>query len=143
MMLSIRQTAVAVGVLFLTVTVTFYIADMLIVGVLNNPNTLAGVSAYGNSLKTSAFLAFVVGIGAVSIAVLMYPLLKSSNQPLARDHLVHVRRGRHISWSSGNSCGRAGRPFRGGSSGWLFAKGFNTESIGNSVHKHTTAWTSE
>jgi hypothetical protein len=80
---SIRRTAVAVGVLFLTATATFYTADTLITGVLANPDALIDVSAYANVLKTAALLAFVDGLAVVGIAILMYPLLKGHSEPLA------------------------------------------------------------
>lgn len=82
-MLSIRQTAVAVGVLFLTATATFLTADTLITGVLGKPGALVDVSAYANVLKAAALLAFVDGLVVVGIAVLMYPLLKEHSEPLA------------------------------------------------------------
>jgi len=78
-----RQTAVAVGVLFLTATVTYYIADMLIVGVLGNPDTLADLSAHSNNLRIAALFALMEAGAAIGIAVLMYPLLKSHNEQLA------------------------------------------------------------
>lgn len=58
MMLSIRQTAVAVGVLFLAATITFFSADSLITRVLGDPDAWVDVSAYGNVLKVAALLAF-------------------------------------------------------------------------------------
>jgi hypothetical protein len=82
-MLSMRQTAVAVGVLFLTATATFLTADTLITSVLGNPDALVDPSAYGNVLKAAALLAFVDALAVVGIAVLLYPLLKRYSEPLA------------------------------------------------------------
>lgn len=82
-MLSVRQTAVAVGVLFLVGTATFLTADTIINGVLANPDALADVAAHGKLLKAAALLAFVDGIAVVAIAVLMYPFLKEHSEPLA------------------------------------------------------------
>ena len=82
-MLSVRQTASAVGVLFLVATATFLAADSIVSGVLVNPDALADVSEKGNLLKAAALLAFVDGIAVVGIAVLMYPALKEHSEPLA------------------------------------------------------------
>jgi hypothetical protein len=82
-MLSIRQTAVAVGVLFLAATITFFSADSLITGVLDEPAFLVDGSAYANILKAGALLAFMDGLAVVGIALLMYPLLREHSEPLA------------------------------------------------------------
>lgn len=80
---STRKTAVLVGLLFLTATVTFFIADALIIGVLDRPDYLTGASADATALTTGALLAFVDGIAIVGIAVLLFPLLKRHSEPLA------------------------------------------------------------
>lgn len=80
---STRRTAVLVGLLFLTATVTFLIADALIIGVMDRPDYLAGASAQANALTTAALLAFVDGVAIVGIAVLLFPLLKRHSEPLA------------------------------------------------------------
>jgi hypothetical protein len=77
-MTSIRRTAVLVGLLFLTATVTFATAEALINGVLDRADYLSGASADANALTTGALLAFVNGVAVVGIAVLMYPLLKAT-----------------------------------------------------------------
>ncbi len=82
-MTSTRRTAVLVGLLFLTATVTFLVADALITGVLDGPEYLIGASAHTNALTAGALLAFVDGLAVVGIAVLMYPLLKGTSEPLA------------------------------------------------------------
>lgn len=80
---STRRTAVLVGLLFLTATVTFLIADALIIDVMDRPDYLAGASAQANALTTAALLAFVDGVAIVGIAVLLFPLLKRHSEPLA------------------------------------------------------------
>lgn len=82
-MTSIRRTAVLVGLLFLTATVTFATAEALINGVLDRADYLSGASADANALTTGALLAFVNGVAVVGIAVLLYPLLKGYSEPLA------------------------------------------------------------
>jgi hypothetical protein len=80
---STRKTAVLVGLLFLIATVTFLVADALIVGVLERPDYLAGASADADALTTAALLAFADGVAIVGIAVLLFPLLKRHSEPLA------------------------------------------------------------
>jgi hypothetical protein len=53
-MTSTRRTAVLVGLLFLTATVTFLIAEALITGVLDGADYLIGASADTNALTAGA-----------------------------------------------------------------------------------------
>ena len=82
-MTSTRKTAVIVGVLFLTQTVAFIIADQLITGVLKRPNYLTGVPADANTLIVGGLFAVVSGVAVVAISVLLFPLLKPTSEPLA------------------------------------------------------------
>jgi hypothetical protein len=84
---STRKTAVAVGLLFLIATATFLVADALITGVLDRPDYLMGAAADANALTTGALLAFVDGLAVVGIAVLMFPLLRRQNEPLALGYI--------------------------------------------------------
>jgi Domain of unknown function (DUF4386) len=80
---STRKTAVLIGLLFLTATVTFATADALISGVLDGPDPLTGGSDDTNVLATAALLALVQGVAIVGIAVFFFPLLKRESEPLA------------------------------------------------------------
>ena len=82
-MTSTRRTASIVGVLFLVATVAFITADVLVKGVLDRPDYLIGVSGDAGALTAGALLAFIDGLAVVGIAVLMYPLLKRTDEPLA------------------------------------------------------------
>ena len=82
-MTSTRKTSIIVGALFLTQTVTFIIAEQLITAVLKGPDYLTGVSADTNALTAGGLLAVVSGIAVVGIAVLLFPLLKPTSEPLA------------------------------------------------------------
>ena len=82
-MTSSRRTAAIVGLLFLTATVTFIAADTLIKGVLDRPNYLIGASGDATALAAGALLAFVDGLAVVGIAVLMFPFLRHTSEPLA------------------------------------------------------------
>src|SRR5665811_1886382 len=78
-----RKTATVVGALFLTQTVAFIIAEQLITGVLKGPDYLTGIAAYANALTLGGLLAVVSGVAVVGIAVLLFPLLKPTSEPLA------------------------------------------------------------
>ena len=78
-----RKTAVLVGLLFLTATVTFSIANTLITGVLNGPHVLESAAAHADTLATGATLALIEGPATVGIAVLLFPLLKRTSESLA------------------------------------------------------------
>jgi Domain of unknown function (DUF4386) len=82
-MTSTRKTATIVGLLFLTQTVAFIIAEQLITGVLKRPNYLIGVSEDANALTLGGLFAAVSGVAVVGIAVLLFPLLKPTSEPLA------------------------------------------------------------
>jgi hypothetical protein len=72
-----------VGLLFLIQTIAFIIAEQLFTGILKRPDYLTGISADANALTVGALLAFVSGVAVVSIAILMFPLLKRTSEPLA------------------------------------------------------------
>ncbi len=86
--MSTRRTAVIVGLLFLTQTVAFIIAEQLISGVQKSPDYLTGASGHANALTLGALLAVVSGVAVVAIALLMFPLLKHTSEPLALGYVI-------------------------------------------------------
>ncbi len=83
---STRRTAALVGVLFLTATAAFIVADTINGGILARPDFLTGASADTTALATGALL--VAGqFGVVGIAVLLFPLLKPYGESLALAHV--------------------------------------------------------
>lgn len=82
-MTSTRRIATIVGVLFLTQTVAFIAAEQILSAVLKRPDYLTGLSGDTNVLTIGALLAFVSGVAVVGIAILMFPLLKRTSEPLA------------------------------------------------------------
>jgi len=78
-----RKTASIVGLLFLTQTVAFIIAEQLVTGVLKRPDYLTGVSVDANPLTLGGLFAVASGVAVVGIAVLLFPLLKPTSEPLA------------------------------------------------------------
>ena len=67
-----RRTAVFVGLLFLTATAAFTVAEVLNSGVLSQPNFLTVASSEAGALGTGALLLFGQ-FGVVGIAVLLFP----------------------------------------------------------------------
>jgi len=82
-MTSTRTTARIVGLLFLTQTIAFIIAEQVLTAVLKRPDYLTGIGADANVLAIGALLAFLSGVAVVGIAILMFPLLKPTSEPLA------------------------------------------------------------
>lgn len=80
-----RGTAAVVGLLFLSATVSFFTGETLITGVIDRPDGLTRLSA--DTLSAGALLAFVDGLAVVGIAVLMFPLLKSTSESLALGYI--------------------------------------------------------
>lgn len=82
-MTSTRRTATIVGVLFLVQTLAFIFAEQVLTGVLKRPDYLTGIAGDATTLTIGALLAFLSGVSVVGIAILMFPLLKRTSEPLA------------------------------------------------------------
>jgi hypothetical protein len=82
-MTSTRRTATIVGVLFLVQTLAFIFAEQVLTGVLKRPDYLTGIAGGATTMTIGALLAFVSGVSVVGIAILMFPLLKRTSEPLA------------------------------------------------------------
>jgi hypothetical protein len=82
-MTSSRRTATVVGLLFLTQTVAFIVAEQLVTGVLKAPDYLTGLPGHADAMTLGAILAVISGVAVVGIAVFMFPLLKPTSEPLA------------------------------------------------------------
>ena len=80
---STRKTAAIVGLLFLTQTIAFIIAEQLIGAVVKRPNYMNAISGDANALVLGGLLAVVSGVAVVGISVLLFPLLKRTSEPLA------------------------------------------------------------
>jgi len=78
------KTARIVGVLFLAAIATFMVGDTLLTEpILNAPDYLIGVSENETQVIMGMLIAFLDGIAIVGIAVLMFPILKKHNEPIA------------------------------------------------------------
>ncbi len=78
-----RRTATIVGLLFLTQTIAFFVAEQLLTGGLKGPDFLTSASEHANAVTVGALLATISGAAVVGIAVIMFPLLKPTSEPLA------------------------------------------------------------
>ncbi len=78
-----RRISVIAGVLFLTQTAAFIIAENLISEAMDGPDYLTGVSGDATALTVGALFAVVSGVAVVAIAVLLYPVLKPTSESLA------------------------------------------------------------
>ncbi len=83
---STRRTAILVGLLFLTATTAFIVADTLNTAVLSRPDFLIGAASQTGALATAGVLLFAQ-FGVVGIAVLLFPLLKRHGESLALAHV--------------------------------------------------------
>lgn len=78
-----RKTGIIVGVLFLTATVTGMLGDSLGGSILNAPDYLMNVYPNRTQVVIAVLISFILGLAVVGIAVLLFPILKKHNEPLA------------------------------------------------------------
>jgi hypothetical protein len=77
-----KKTAIIVGVLFLA-GITIFLGDGFIDPILDAPDYLIDVSENRTQVITGVLIAFINGVAIVGIAVLMFPILKKHNEPIA------------------------------------------------------------
>ncbi len=80
-MTSSRKTALTVGVLILTATVSYLVGSVLIDSAVDDPNDLRGLD--GTTLRVGVLLEFVNAVAVVGIGVLLFPLLKQHHEGFA------------------------------------------------------------
>jgi hypothetical protein len=78
-----RKTAIIVGVLFLTATVTGILGESLTGSTVNAPDYLISVYPNRTQVVIGVLISFILGLAVVGIAVLLFPILKKHNEPLA------------------------------------------------------------
>ena len=78
-----RKTAIIVGVLFLTATVTGMLGDSLVGSILNAPDYLINVYPNRTQVIIGVLISFIIGLAVVGIAVFLFPILKKHNEPIA------------------------------------------------------------
>ncbi len=79
-----KNTAIIVGVLFITATVTSILGYQVILGpILNSPDYLLNVSANENQFLMGVLIDSINSIAVVVIAVMLFPILKKYSVALA------------------------------------------------------------
>ena len=83
-----RATAVVVGTLFLVATIAGLIGLPLQESVVGGGDYLTAASAHPDRLATGVLLQLVLGVAVVSIAVVIYPVLRRGTERLAMGYVV-------------------------------------------------------
>jgi len=78
-----RKTAITVGVLFIIATGAYMLGEILIGSILNAPDYLSNVSANENQVKIGALFVLIDCVAVVGIGVMMFPILRKHNEPIA------------------------------------------------------------
>lgn len=82
-MRSIKQAAGIVGVLFLLQMFTAVSSHAILDPILYETNFLTGISVKSNKIILAMFLDLVCGASVFGIAVILFPILKKYNEPIA------------------------------------------------------------
>ena len=86
--MSDRATAVAVGALFLVASIAGFIGLSIQESVVGGGDYLIAAAAHPDRLATGVLLQLVMGVAAVSIAVVIYPVLRRGTERLAMVYVV-------------------------------------------------------
>lgn len=78
-----RTAARIVGVLFISATIPFSIAVVLLAPILGAPDFLSQVSVHANRVSVGALLELTNHVAVVGIAVVFYPVLRQFSERLA------------------------------------------------------------
>ena len=85
---SFRNTAIIVGVLFISATVFSILGTVALGSVLSAPNYLSTVSAHGNQLITAVIFWIIAAFSAVATSFMLFPVLKKHIESLAMGYVV-------------------------------------------------------
>jgi hypothetical protein len=80
---SYRRTALIVGVLFITATVTSSLYYVIVTPILNVPDYLAGVSQNANQVILGIVLYLIDCAAVVAIPVMLFPVFRKQSEALA------------------------------------------------------------
>lgn len=78
-----KKTAILAGVLFITATVAYSLAVVLLDPILGDSDYLTNISANENTLIIGTFLVLIDAVAVAGIAIVIYPVLKKHNETLA------------------------------------------------------------
>jgi len=80
---SYRKTAIIVGLLFITATVTSILSGVFLGSTLNAPNYLTTVSANENQVIIAVIFELILAVSVFGIGFMMFPILKKHIESLA------------------------------------------------------------
>jgi len=83
-----RNTSISVGVLFIIGTVAGILSVVLTGPILNESNYLVEIFANENQIIIGAFLVLIMGFSLAMVPVLLFPIFKKYNEPLALGAVV-------------------------------------------------------
>jgi hypothetical protein len=83
-----RKTAIIVGVLYITGTAAGILSMTLPQSILNDPNYLANIESHKNIVVIGALLGLTMSLALAMVPVMLYPILRKYNEPLALGYVV-------------------------------------------------------
>lgn len=83
-----RNTATAVGVLYIVGTVAGISSVMVTGGLFGGSDYLGQVATHSSQVQSGALLILVMGISLALIPALLFPILKQLNEPLAIGYVI-------------------------------------------------------
>lgn len=84
---SYRNTAIIVGVLFISATVFSILGTVALGSILNAPNYLSTVSAHGNQLVTAVIFWIIAAFSAFATSFMLFPVLRRHIESLAMGYV--------------------------------------------------------
>lgn len=83
-----RKAAIIVGILYIIGTVAGILSVVATAPVLNDPGNLASIAGDGNRLVVGALLVLTMGLALALVPVVLYPIARKHNEPLALGYVV-------------------------------------------------------
>ncbi|MGZ7048280.1 MAG: DUF4386 domain-containing protein [Methanobacterium sp.] len=83
-----RKTGIIVGLLFISATVASILNAVYLGSILDAPNYLINVSAYGNQMIMAVIFFLIAAISAVATSFMLFPILKRHIESLAMGYVV-------------------------------------------------------
>jgi hypothetical protein len=83
-----RKTAIIVGTLFIIGTVAGILSVVVTTPLLDDPDYLIKVAAHANQLIIGALLVLTMGLALAVIPVVLFPIVRIHNEPLALGYVV-------------------------------------------------------
>jgi hypothetical protein len=85
---SYRNTGIIVGLLFIIATVASILGSVFLGSILEAPNYLISVSAYGNQMLIAVIFFLIAATSAVATSFMLFPILRRHIESLAMGYVV-------------------------------------------------------